>query len=269
VATREQENRLFWLILKNLVFFGLWIAALLSGCCVSAHDTAATWLMNALGVSPFLLSLMAISASLPFLLFALPAGVISDLISRKKLLIACYLWLAAAGLLALFTWFQVVRPYLILTAAFLLGIGFAFSGPVWAAIVPEIVRKSELPAAIILSGVQMNLGRIVGPALGGFLLRVAGPGLLFSLNALAFLFAAGMITRVYHERPRPQSHLENYLEAPITFERALALGLRVDNKISESMLQLMKLYPQPTRRQASVEYLPFRYRTSSADRPSR
>jgi ClpP class serine protease len=56
---------------------------------------------------------------------------------------------------------------------------------------------------------------------------------------------------------------------PITYERALALGLRVDNKMSESMLHLMKLYPQPTRRQPSVEYLPFRYRASSADRPSR
>lgn len=129
---------------------------------------------------PFLLSLTATSASLPFFLFALPAGVISDLVSRKKLLIACYLWLAAAaGLLALFTWFQVVQPYLILTAAFLLGIGFAFSGPVWAAVVPEVVRKSELPAAIILSGVQMNLDGIVGLALGGFLLPVAGPGCSF------------------------------------------------------------------------------------------
>lgn len=56
---------------------------------------------------------------------------------------------------------------------------------------------------------------------------------------------------------------------PITYERALALGLRVDDKISESMLALMKLYPQPTRRQPSVEYLPSRYRASSADRPPR
>jgi hypothetical protein len=43
VAIREQENRLFWLILKNLVFFGLWIAALLSAA-ASHHTTAATWL---------------------------------------------------------------------------------------------------------------------------------------------------------------------------------------------------------------------------------
>src|SRR6202030_2246306 len=40
---------------------------------------------------PFLLSLTATSASLPFFLFALPAGIVSDLVNRKKLLIACYL----------------------------------------------------------------------------------------------------------------------------------------------------------------------------------
>jgi MFS family permease len=56
---------------------------------------------------------------------------------------------------------------------FLLGIGFAFNAPVWAAIVPEVVGKEELPSAITLGGVQMNLGGIVGPALGGFLLPVA------------------------------------------------------------------------------------------------
>jgi ClpP class serine protease len=55
---------------------------------------------------------------------------------------------------------------------------------------------------------------------------------------------------------------------PITYERALALGLRVDNKIPEKMLELMHLYPQPTRRQPSVEYLPFPYRSGrSEDRP--
>ena len=55
---------------------------------------------------------------------------------------------------------------------------------------------------------------------------------------------------------------------PITYERALALGLRVNNKIPDNMLQLMQLYPQPTRRQPSVEYLPFPYRSGRCeDRP--
>jgi len=76
VPAEKKQNTSVWLALKNRVFFWLWIASLVSGCCVSAHDTAATWLVNSLGASPFLLSLMATSASLPFFLFTLPAGLL-------------------------------------------------------------------------------------------------------------------------------------------------------------------------------------------------
>ena len=133
--------------------------------------------MNSLGASPLLLSLMATSASLPFFLFTLPAGAISDLVNRQKLFVGTYLWLAAAaGLLAVCTWLRLVHPSLILTTVFLLGIGFAFNAPVWAAIIPEVVRKEELASAITLGGVQMNMGGIVGPAIGGFLLPASRTG---------------------------------------------------------------------------------------------
>ncbi len=57
----------------------------------------------------------------------------------------------------------------------------------------------------------MNMGGIVGPAIGGFLLPVAGPAMLFTLNALAFLFTALTISRRYREQRQPQPHLENFL----------------------------------------------------------
>ncbi len=214
MAFEQQKNTSTWLALRNRVFVWLWIASLVSGCCVSAHDTAATWLMNSLGASPLLLSLMATSASLPFFLFTLPAGAISDLANRQKLFVGTYLWLAAAaGLLAVCTWLRLVHPSLILTTVFLLGIGFAFNAPVWAAIIPEVVRKEELASAITLGGVQMNMGGIVGPAIGGFLLPATGPAMLFSLNALAFFLTALTISWRYHEQRQPQPHLENLLES--------------------------------------------------------
>ena len=176
--------------------------------------------MNSLGASPFLLSLMATSASLPFFIFTLPAGAIADLANRQKLFIGTYLWLsAAAGLLAICTWLHLVHPFVILATVFLLGIGFAFNAPVWAAIIPEVVRKKELASAITLGGVQMNMGGIVGPAVGGLLLQVAGPATLFSLNAVAFLFAAWMISSRYREKRQPQPHLENLLESLATAAR--------------------------------------------------
>ena len=65
VAGEPKQNTSVWLALRNPAFVGLWLPSVVSGVCVSAHDTAATWLMNALGVSSLLLSLIATGASLP------------------------------------------------------------------------------------------------------------------------------------------------------------------------------------------------------------
>ena len=213
-TTEPKQNTSVWLALRNPVFQGLWLAGAVSGVCVSAHDTAATWLMNVSGGSPLLLSLMATAGSLPFFFLTLPAGAVADLSNRRNLFNSNYLWLAsAAGLLAVLAWLHLAHPYLILATVFCLGTGFAFNAPVWASVVPEVVRKEEIPSAVTLGGVQMNLAGIVGPALGSLLLPIVGPALVFSANALAFLGAAWAIFRVYHPQRRPDPHLENFLES--------------------------------------------------------
>src|SRR6202045_4457205 len=214
MSTEPKQRTSVWLALRNPAFVALWLPSVVSGVCVAAHDTAATWLMNTLGASPLLLSEIATAASLPFFLFTLPAGALADLSDRKNLLVAVYLWLAAAaGLLAVCTWLHWVHPYVILTTVFLLGIGFGFNAPVWGSIIPEIVQKEELASAITLGGVQMNLGGILGPALGGLLLPIMGPAMLFSINALAFLTMAWVISQRYRRRRRPEPHLENFLQS--------------------------------------------------------
>ena len=85
--------------LRNPVYRKLWFAILLSGTCVAAQDTAATWTMNMLGSSTFLLSLISTVASLPFFLFTLPAGALADMVNRRKLLCIMNLWLAGAAVL--------------------------------------------------------------------------------------------------------------------------------------------------------------------------
>jgi MFS family permease len=214
VASAPKQNSSIWFALRNPIFAGLWIPSVVSSVCVAAHDTAATWLMNALGASPLLLSLIATAASLPFFLFTMPAGALADLSNRRNLLIGVYLWLAtAAALLAVCTWLHWVHPYVILITVFLLGIGFAFNAPVWASVIPNIVKKEELASAITLGGVQVNLAGIVGPALGGLLLPITGPALLFAFNAVAFAVTAWLISKRYRRRQRPKPHLENFLES--------------------------------------------------------
>src|SRR5258708_19642510 len=87
-----------WTALRNPTFRRLWIAGVISGTCVAAHDSAATYVMNTLAASPFLISLMSTVASLPFFLFTLPAGLLADRVNRKKLACVINFWLAPLAL---------------------------------------------------------------------------------------------------------------------------------------------------------------------------
>jgi MFS family permease len=200
--------------LRNPLYRKLWFAVLLSGTCVAAHDTAATWTMNMLGSSTFLLSLMSTVASLPLFLFTLPAGALADMVNRRKLLCFMNLWLAiAAGLLAILSSFHLVNPSVLLFCVFLIGIGFAFHAPAWSAIVPEVVTDEELPSAAALGGLQLNVSGIIGPALGGILLYFFGANWVFALNALCFVVVVFALLQWKDARAKAEFPLENFLES--------------------------------------------------------
>ena len=128
--------------------------------------------MNRVSTSPLFLSLMATVASLPFFFFTLPAGALADMVDRKRMMFVMTVWLAiAAGGLALTGWFHLINPWILLIAVFLIGTGFAFYSPAWTSIQPEIVSNDELPSAATLGGLQLNISGIIGPAIGGVLLR--------------------------------------------------------------------------------------------------
>jgi MFS family permease len=200
--------------LRNPLYRKPWFAVLLSGTCVAAHDTAATWTMNMLGSSTFLLSLMSTVASLPFFLFTLPAGALADMVNRRKLLCFMNLWLAvAAGLLAILGSFHLVNPYVLLFCVFLIGVGFAFHAPAWSAIVPDVVTDEELPSAATLGGLQLNVSGIIGPALGGILLYFFGTNWVFALNAICFVVVIFALLQWKGAKAELEFPLENFLES--------------------------------------------------------
>ena len=172
-----------WMALRNPAFRKLWIAAVISGTCVAAHDSAATWTMNIFTGSPLLLSLMSTVASLPFFLFTLPAGALADKVDRQKLVCTVNVCLAATTFaLAVLGWLHLLNPYLILGCVFFIGVGFAINAPAWTSIMPQIVSDAELPSAATLSGLQFNISGIIGPALGGLLVPLAGANFVFALK---------------------------------------------------------------------------------------
>jgi MFS family permease len=185
-----------WAALRYPIFRSWWIVSAISSTCVAAHDNAATFLMNTQACPSFLISLISITAALPFFLFTIPAGFLADRVNRKKLLCAINLWLAAGAFgLVIFSWLNLLSPWLILFCIFLIGAGFAFNAPVSTAIVTQLVPGTELASVATLNGLQFNISGIVGPALGGLLIPVIGVNLIFTANAACFLLVVLVLRR--------------------------------------------------------------------------
>ena len=233
----EKKSSSTWFALRNPAFCRLWLASLLSGTLISAQDVTATWLMHYLGASSFSLSLMATAASAPFFLLTLPAGVVADIVNRRTVIVGAVLWQAAcSALLAFGAWTETINPSAVLLCIFALGIGLAFGAPVWGAIVPDIVSKDELPSAITLGGVQLNLSGIVGPALGGLLLPLLGAPLLISFNALAFLVVVLVVLQWKPHQIQSTKLRENFTESFISSLRYARNSQRMKTILFRNLL---------------------------------
>src|SRR5216683_3615111 len=81
--------------------------------------------------------------------------------------------------LAVLTVLHLITPWVLLFLTLALSIGDALEAPTWRAVLPEVVPKEGLMPAIALNGVEFNLARAIGPALGGFLIAVSGKGLFW------------------------------------------------------------------------------------------
>ena len=174
------------------VFRALWIAQFASNIGTWMQTVGAQWLL--INRSPVLVSLVQTASSLPIVLLALPAGAWADMVDRRRLLLSAQLaMLAAAAALTVLTFAGVVSPAVVLTLTFLLGCGTAVAGPAWQAIQPELVERSVLPQAAALNGVNMNLARAVGPAVGGVIVAASGPAWVFALNAVSYLGIAAVL----------------------------------------------------------------------------
>jgi MFS family permease len=191
-----------WAPLRRRVFLALWIAALASNLGTWMQNVGAAWLMTSLSKSPLMVSLIQTASSLPIFFLALPAGALADILDRRKLLIFSQAWmLVAAGILGVLTLLGMTTEWTVLGLSFMLGIGSALNAPAWQAIIPELVPREELAAAVTLNGINFNLARAAGPALGGFVVAWFGADANFLLNAASFL---GVMVVLYEWRRQPR-----------------------------------------------------------------
>jgi predicted MFS family arabinose efflux permease len=192
---------------RHSAFAILWIATVISNIGTWMNDVAAGWLMTTLAPSPLFVALVQTATTLPIFLFALPAGALADIVDRRKLLIVVQVTLAfIILLLGLLVLFERMTPLLLLMFIFLAGCGAALTAPAWQAVVPRLVPKHDLQAAIALNSVGINISRAIGPALGGLIIAALGIAWPFLLNALSFL---GIIAALawWRQQTTPGKHL--------------------------------------------------------------
>ena len=221
-----------WSPLKNSLFRGLWIATIVSNVGTWMQDVGAGWLMTSLSSSPSLVALVEAADSLPVMLLALPAGAIADIVDRRRLLIATQVYLMViAAALGILTWLNVMTPWMLLGFTFALGVGTAMVMPAWAAIVPELVPPEDLPSAVALNSIAINVSRTIGPAIAGVLVAAVGAWLVFILNALSYIGILAVLVRWRRERRKSSLPAERFVSAIrvglrfVTHTRALQIVL--------------------------------------------
>lgn len=172
----------------NRSFASLWVASVVSSVGTAMQTVGATWMLVSLHASPGTIALLQAAGSVPLFLFGLPAGVLADIVDRRKLLIAANIWMAlSAGVLAIAAAAGLAVPAALIGASFAIGMGAAVAAPAFQAIVPELASGPNLPSAVALNSVGTNIARTVGPALGGIAAGAFGAATVFGINAVSTL----------------------------------------------------------------------------------
>ena len=190
--------------LKIPLFAVLWGATVLGNVGSFMRDVASSWLITDLSSNPSAVALMQTAATLPVFLLAIPAGVLSDILDRRRFLIFVQILLACvSGSLLVLSQTGALTVEYLLALTFVGGIGAALMGPTWQAIVPELVPRTELKNAVALNSLGINIARSIGPAAGGLLLASFGAGAAYGADVMSYVLVIAAL--LWWKRPKPRT----------------------------------------------------------------
>ncbi len=189
-----------WTAFRHPTFRVIWIATVVSNVGGWVSSAASGWLMTSLNPSPLAVSLVQVMSNLPMFVLALPAGALADAVDQRRFLIAGELAImASTTVFAILVSSHLITPTSLLIMTALTSAAAAMTLPVWQTVVSQLVPKAELPGAVALNSLGINVSRAVGPALGGFLVSTFGFGPPFWIDAFS---NAGVIAALFRwQRP--------------------------------------------------------------------
>lgn len=182
---RRPQGFLDALRVRNFALF--WSGQLVSGTGTWMQVIAMAWLVLDISGSAATLGFVTMLQFLPMLLFVLPAGVLADRVSKRKLLIATQAVAAAQALvLGIIAATGTPTIWQLGMLAFTLGVSNAINNPTQQAFVSEMVGPALVPQAVALNSIQFNLTRMIGSALGGLAIAYFSAAAVFLFNAASF-----------------------------------------------------------------------------------
>lgn len=198
-AFRSRNYRLYFTG-QSVSLIGTWM-----------QKTAVSWVIYSLTHSTFMLGLTLFASQFPSFLFSLLGGVVSDRYNRFRVLLSTQVAsMIQASILAILILAGHYAVWEILSLSVLLGVINAFDVPARQSLVYEMIEdKKDLPNALALNSSMVNLSRLIGPAIAGFVLEKFGDGTCFLLNALSFLAVIGSLLLMRLPAYIKQVHTKN------------------------------------------------------------
>jgi len=192
----------FFSPLRHASFRSIWGASTLSLMAFWMTEVASAWQMRLMtDADPLLVASVYTVLQLPILLFVIPAGVITDLLDRRRIMIWTHVWLGASlAVLALLILSGSMTPLLLLLCLPLISLGQAIRMPGLSTLIPDMVHRREIPAAVSLNSIAQNASRVIGPALAGALIGLVGVAAVLGVNAMIMTLVALIFLRLRYSR---------------------------------------------------------------------
>jgi MFS family permease len=176
ISSLRQRNYRLYFFGQLVSVMGTWM-----------QTVAQSFLVLELTHSGTMLGLVTAARFLPIMLFGPAGGLFADRRNKRNVL---YVTQTLAGLLAgafaILTGTHVIRIWMVFLLALALGGVNVFDNPARQSFISEMVSRDDLPNAVSLNSVSMNMARVFGAAAGGLLAAVLGLALCFGLNAISY-----------------------------------------------------------------------------------
>jgi MFS family permease len=207
--------------LRVAVFRNIWVANLLGNLGTWAQSVAVAWVITAAHAGPIMVAMVQVASAAPLVVLSIATGVLADNYDKRMImLVGQVVEMTGAIFLTVVAFLGYLDPTALILAVLWISLGSAITVPAWQSAVGEQVPRNMVSSAVLLNGVNYNVARAVGPALGGLMLSVIAPSWVFLVNTLSYIGLLAALWQWRHvlpERALPPEGIREGVVAAMRF----------------------------------------------------